>query len=889
MYQYIFIYLIFFFTSITQVYCQTRSDLIPNEHINTTYLEHLIKTGVDSVRHAHQCQSLINDSILFIASKHHSEYMNDKSLLSHNEDSEIFKNPQNRVIYYGGKNYFAGENILFTFYNKPIKSKLKSNRSIVLSTYGELAHSIVANWVNSPGHYKNIVNKQYSLTGVSVSINYKKRKIYATQKFAWKNNTFYFPKFPLLFPYDTYEPTPKVTSFNGIENQLTNHDHLWGLQHNNRNTIDKDIDSILDYPPGMQIKLKNNRFKLRIENSEFVKSIIQNKYDGFAIELIEFKDYMCNNSDYYIKPSKRNGQCELNGSPMQPIYRKNIYNGFKNRKRIASFKFIPYLFKKQSIPFLHRFKRFNIDKYSSKYFEIDLGEKPQLKSTIWGYNLLVIKDNKISKTYYFNSICGELYEEKFPLNFIPLDTFKSDYNFTPIHIDYTKTIPFKAKETIVKPNIFDHYINAVKNDNYLLDSLLIFCYASVEGDQNQNIKLQKTRAHNIKYLLNKKNINGINNSTITTTNWKHFNNYVTKSKCWDFINLVDHKTRLQYINVDYNKELQPILNAGRTSFVRFVQKIPFNDNTLEYYIEQENKMLIDSIYKYAEDKKKLKPFNDKLFQLYKYVHKHVVKQTLPPQYLTNFILPQMNLLPLKTKEHRVLYAYEFPQDFGLDKKNQMIWKDHIEDVYQSNTSPQYIYQKYRLKVNNLINGQSTSHFNQTQKLINSLKQFYENNPVDTLYSRIPFMVANINLYLLNNIFNDKPEGHRINALKALKQLQYFYESQNLYNENKALNMAKMAEYYHLDLQTRTFLEPFLDSPKVQAYLLLLEYQPYDLYGSFYNDLIKAADQFPNAVWCSMFLYSCKIPFQVFNKEEIRDLYCEKCQEELQEILESKTY
>jgi hypothetical protein len=48
---------------------------------------------------------------------------------------------------------------------------------------------------------------------------------------------------------------------------------------------------------------------------------MKNKWDGFAVELVVFDDYMCSNPDYYTKASRRNGQCEINGRMLKPLYR----------------------------------------------------------------------------------------------------------------------------------------------------------------------------------------------------------------------------------------------------------------------------------------------------------------------------------------------------------------------------------------------------------------------------------------------------------------------------------------------------------------------------------------------------------------------------------------
>ena len=65
---------------------QSPSDPIQPGNVNIKYLEHLVKTKVDEVRAKHDCKPLVNDSILYIAAKHHANYMIENNRLSHFEN-----------------------------------------------------------------------------------------------------------------------------------------------------------------------------------------------------------------------------------------------------------------------------------------------------------------------------------------------------------------------------------------------------------------------------------------------------------------------------------------------------------------------------------------------------------------------------------------------------------------------------------------------------------------------------------------------------------------------------------------------------------------------------------------------------------------------------------
>lgn len=633
----------------------------------------------------------------------------------------------------------------------------------------------------------------------------------------------------------------------------------------------------------MSLSFKNKTFRLKIENSEYVKTLINNKNDGFAIEIVEFKDYHCNNSAYYTKPSRRNKQCDLNGTPLKPIYRNRIYKGFKKRKRKKDFNFIPYLFAKNSIPFFQRIKRFQIDKYSSEYCEFSLGSNPILKSKHWAYNLLIIKNNKICKTVYFSENCGELYSESIPLQTYIPDTANSPYTFNPMSEVFVQDIAFNPGETKIPSNILQNYKNTLKQNAYELDSLLIFCFASVEGDSLENIKIQQERAKNIRQALNHANISGKNNLEFVKTNWPHFNAYVKQSKCWNFLNRVDPKARREFINDVYKKELEPVLKAGRTSSVRFVNNIPMNNANLAYYILYENNSILDSLYKFKNDPSVSKTYNKKLYNLYRFTFKHVMAKTIDPSIIETFVLPQINMLPQKTKELKVLYDFYF-QNSTAPSRSTKVWIDHIDDMHRNTLSSEYVYQRYFSTVEGLSKGKLKWSEDKCQELISLIDATVIQNPNSEINPLFSSMVTNINYYLLNQIFSDDAKGQQVNALKAINQLKTYYDKTNTYTVDKAISLLKLCEFFYLEEYLQHFTSPHENDFRIQAHLLELQYWPEPITNSFYKQLIETSHIYPKSVWCSMFIKDCKIPFQVFNNNELRQIYCEKCEEELNEIM-----
>jgi uncharacterized protein YkwD len=155
--------------------------LIEEDSIDLKYLEYLVKHKVDSIRTSNKAKALLNDSILYIAAKHHSEYMLKNSILTHSERKREFRTSMSRVEYYKASYMRVGENVLNGYYLDVV---IYEGVEYPAYTYNQLAFMVVDVWINSPGHFKNIKSKNFTHTAVAISADLNKKKIYVCQVFA---------------------------------------------------------------------------------------------------------------------------------------------------------------------------------------------------------------------------------------------------------------------------------------------------------------------------------------------------------------------------------------------------------------------------------------------------------------------------------------------------------------------------------------------------------------------------------------------------------------------------------------------------------------------------------------------------------------------------------
>ena len=164
-----------------------KSLSVNTDSLNSNLLETLIKLKIDSVRKIHNKKTLTINDTLKKSAQDQAMYIKKLKKLSHfqtiNSDK---KTVDRRVAFYGLKNTIVAENIAYTFVFKTIKDK--RGKEYINTTYKQIANDFVTGWVNSSGHYKNLINEEYSLTGVAVSFDKANKKIYAVQVFSSENN-----------------------------------------------------------------------------------------------------------------------------------------------------------------------------------------------------------------------------------------------------------------------------------------------------------------------------------------------------------------------------------------------------------------------------------------------------------------------------------------------------------------------------------------------------------------------------------------------------------------------------------------------------------------------------------------------------------------------------
>jgi uncharacterized protein YkwD len=282
------IILFLFLTSFTYSFSQEKSNI--QLEILKTKLTNIINNHRKSLK----LKELSEDINIQKAAKNQSNYLLLKRKLTHEQDDIKLKTPMDRVEFYAGKKFsLVGENVL----SKSIENKKYSDNDL-----DRLANQLFQQWKNSPGHYKNMIHKEYDTGEIEFAIDYKINRLFATQVFGLK----------------------------GIEipNQLS--ENAFDL--NYRNDKCKTISFSIKQTIGNSIQIEGKDVILYYHDFEKFKTIFSDKNDGIAIDFVEKEQMDCGKSNSFdISPI-------YDGILAKPIYRDELIanNSAENTYKIIT-------------------------------------------------------------------------------------------------------------------------------------------------------------------------------------------------------------------------------------------------------------------------------------------------------------------------------------------------------------------------------------------------------------------------------------------------------------------------------------------------------------------------------------------------------------------------
>jgi len=608
---------------------------------------------------------------------------------------------------------------------------------------------------------------------------------------------------------------------------------------------------------------------------------MKNKWDGFAVELVVFDDYMCGNPDYYTKASRRNGQCEINGRMLQPLYRDDLYRGYKKRKVDKDIKFLSYLVKADSVPFNQRTYQFKLDRFESEYFETKLGRVPKDMTGFWAHNLVYIQDRQVCHIDYLTGYCGQVFSDRVKPSRITLEP-KGEYAFKPKTGQYFFQLNFeKNKAEFTKEDIAP-LLKSLNADDYRIDSIEINASTSIEGHTATNQQLLKRRMNGILQVFQAQQLASIKLLAEGHAAWDQFYEAIANSPKWKHLKTLEKEKLIERLNSGLADSLEFILAKHRLGNVHLFYTIPITDETLPGYIHKEYEGLSNKLQSSLPGADSNDFYLEMLSQLYSFAHWAFIEGKIDTSVLAGLQPPPFYNEHLPFSEELILCSFEYQKSF----ENADSWLESGPELISvlmeesESLSFAFIYTLYMEQAIDLSEREEITREEVQAHIdkLETLQRFYVSDSFAQVnIERINF---NLNMLLLNSVFIDDPKANEADAYESLNEVYDWYLKNDGLSDSIVFQLAQMAVHYANNQLALSFMKPHRDVDFIDAYALPLEYIHVSTSGSdrFYNYLIEASETMAPNHWCNLFFSDCGIPLQAFDHEQLRNTFCEKCLE-----------
>ncbi len=796
---------------------------IDYKYPDITLLEKLTLEEVNNVREKYDCKALSFNKILYQAAKNHALYVQSRKSGHFQPDNPDLETPQKRVEFYGGENFYAGENVLMT--------TIRANQKVFdrkAATYRQLAQALAAGWASSPGHFQNMTTPHYSITAVALSFDSAQQKLFAVQVFAFTQED--------VFAKAAHSSIPKK------------YPHKLKLMlKEKRNEIAatfRDLKSLSLMDIGGQLIM------VVMDNQEArnLQKLIRKKRDGLVIEKVLFDTYRCGNPAFEEQPSRRNGNFFLNGDLLKPVYRNHLYQQMAE-VHVSRFR-------KPTEKKVKKFKKaFWRQQKKIPYWLVNLGEP---SDDYAAYNLMLIQKKKLVAVAEFHNIPGKILPEG-PLPPMRPYWLPGHFSFSPGTAEITLKIPFELNQSSIPEYEANKLLMIDSLKNLPIKKIAIEAFASVEGEFTINQKLHQQRAAFIKSRL-QQNLPDtmIRYSLKTGENWQEFARQIRKSP-YSYLLKQDKAKVKDFLRNSTDDTIQALLQKQRRAIV----KVSFIDTSDKYDTLEIVSNEWDSLINLTHNKlpqqykilvvRQLEVLQKFLYNTYlkndkgnleKIVNQPFPRKSVFAQLINNrnWFLSKINKLQYPLNQEDIAYCAENFEESDIGKYNFLIY--HLTD--------QNVKKRVLEKLDFIFDRIDWSYFEKEEK------------------REIAF-----NLYLsLTLEYSYNIEDYD----KMVESFQKTMDNFPLKNQKDSIAAAYMYANFGLEKRAFYIIQPIIEKGTYDkdtlAFFLKLAIQ---LPPQMHYQLLKLyQSRLGHNEWCALFNGINPISFQVFNHAPIRDLYCQTC-------------
>lgn len=335
--------------------------------------------------------------------------------------------------------------------------------------------------------------------------------------------------------------------------------------------------------------------------------------------------------------------------------------------------------------------------------------------------------------------------------------------------------------------------------------------------------------------------------------------------------------------VDQNpKQFESQLASSRKGVTKVYFHVIPNLKSLEYYTKKEFKDLDNQIKEHKRQRVDYDYYLNKMADLYRYTYAMVKRGYLDETIFMDLPLPAYHEEHPHLIQYYLLFGTELHTVFSRIpnwQSDSVYYMDKYLYASKAELLPEFNYMTLKLFSEQLVARKSMTEkeYEHLEKKVETLKRYYQENEMARI--NMDKMNFNFNMLALNHFFKNSPEEQQHNAIMALAQVYEFYSNNDLMYDTLALNLARVATYYQNPDKGVDFVAPYqYVNDEALAFVNEVAYvhssDPLSVF--YYEKLIADFERMETITWCNMFTKPCGIPFQAFDYEALRNLYCKEC-------------
>ena len=588
--------------------------------------------------------------------------------------------------------------------------------------------------------------------------------------------------------------------------------------------VSRKMPNLWDLQQGLSVN-DNGEIVFRYSDLKKFKRFMKGKKDALAVDIIQPEQFKCG-QDNYADYSRNNIGYMTKRVWSSKIYKNNTAPGEGRRNKVTK-------------------------------LEVVLGLMPQgLNADDVELNLMVVKEKSVCANIPQSYVDKKIYDFVPKIGLLP-DTVLAggmqEYSPKATKETLKFAIPFEKAKSEYNPEDMEGVIAALNEPDFIINTINIKAFSSLEGAVSTNEKLQQKRAKSIVEALEKNQNSSIISSIETEANLKALQEAV-KGTSFDALCDMEMNAAIAYVN-NNAKKLEPYL--AKTRYADISMDITYDIRNAakeqKYVLKQFNK---------AVEAKQL----DLALAIQKYILKQVVAERYTDSAVSDMIIPEgTEYVGLNMNK---VWLTQFVFSDPLDEE----YRDRVDVLNQQDLTNVYVtYNDVLCEVE--VNDLSDEAY--VQKLQGRVDQLY-NTPINMEMVDL----LNIELqYQVMDIYKDSLGYDHPIVVRCLDKMKEIIKFDKLNWENSL----KFASIFinHSDYEYAIhLLEPWIEDERVplvyiSTYVTVCSKVEYKVHS---NNFVKALERLKTMdpqFFCDLFKGD-KLSMQTFVNTKAKSLYCETC-------------